>query len=93
MLDSLTPEQFDEWMAYYLLEPWGDEWLQAGTVAAEVRNAGLRSLAAAGVEVDDRDLRKPSQFVPKIRKNRLPSGKRRMNGREMENAMRARFGV
>lgn len=90
MLDSISPEQFDEWMAYYLLEPWGDEWLQAGTIAAEVRNAGLRSLAAAGVQVDDRDFRNPKQYVPKVRKSK---GTRRVSGRELEQTMRARFGV
>lgn len=45
MLDEITPEEFDEWWAYYTLEPWGDEWRQACLVAAEAANAGKIALS------------------------------------------------
>lgn len=40
LLADMTHEQFNEWIAIYRLEPWGDDWTQAGTIAAEVANAG-----------------------------------------------------
>lgn len=44
MLQEITPEQFDEWYAYYLAEPWGDEWEIGGTIAAEIRNCHAESV-------------------------------------------------
>lgn len=45
MLDEMTPEQLDEWIAFYSLEPWGDEWRQACLIAAEAANAGKIALS------------------------------------------------
>jgi hypothetical protein len=39
MLADTTVEQFNEWIARYRLEPWGDDWTQTGTIAAAVCNA------------------------------------------------------
>lgn len=34
MLAGLTARQFEEWKAFWELEPWGDEWRQTGVQAA-----------------------------------------------------------
>jgi hypothetical protein len=39
MLAAIEPSKFDEWMAMYRLEPWGDDWKQAAMIAAKVHNA------------------------------------------------------
>lgn len=39
MLAETTPEQLNEWIAYHQLEPWGDEWVQAATIASAVVNS------------------------------------------------------
>lgn len=56
MLASIEPEQFEEWRAMYQLEPWGDDWEQAGTVAAAVWNASGNTQEA----------RSASEFIPSI---------------------------
>lgn len=60
MLDELTPEQFDEWYASWLMEPWGDEWQQAGTIAAAAHNGPLLARASAT------KLYEPAQFIPRF---------------------------
>lgn len=76
MLDELTPEEFDEWYAYYLVAPWGDEWAQAGTVAAEVFNSVRLALGS-----DER--RYPRQYAP-----RFLTKKQRERRERQERAMR-----
>jgi hypothetical protein len=39
LLDSLTSKQISEWVAFYALEPFGNEWLQTGTLGAVIANA------------------------------------------------------
>lgn len=39
MLADISPEQFNEWIAMYRLEPWGDDWTQTATIAAAMHNA------------------------------------------------------
>ncbi len=36
MLREVDSREITEWMAFYMLEPFGQEWMQAGTIAAEV---------------------------------------------------------
>lgn len=51
MLASMTPDQFDEWLAEHNIEPWGDDWQQAGTIAKVVENKlGAIIAAFAGCE-------------------------------------------
>ena len=38
MMASMTTQQFEEWYAYYRIEPFGDEWRQSAIIAAEIRN-------------------------------------------------------
>ena len=65
MLESMTPQQMDEWIAYYRIEPFGDEWLQAGTIAAVMYNV-VASVGAAmgGKSLKDKDMRDPDDFIP-----------------------------
>lgn len=39
MLDEISIEQFREWRGFRLLRPFGDEWRQAGMIAAAAFNA------------------------------------------------------
>lgn len=36
---SMSSRQFQEWAAYYELEPFGDEWLRTGLLASLTANA------------------------------------------------------
>lgn len=38
MLDEMSPEQMNEWIAYYYTEPWGEEWLQTSLLCSIVAN-------------------------------------------------------
>lgn len=38
LLASITSKQLSEWVAFYSLEPFGNEWLQIGTLAATIAN-------------------------------------------------------
>lgn len=44
MLDRIDPAVFDEWYAMYLVEPWGDEWQQAGWIAAASMNGPIMAM-------------------------------------------------
>jgi hypothetical protein len=41
MLDKISPDQFQEWLDEYYLEPWGPaaDWQRSGTIAASVHNS------------------------------------------------------
>jgi hypothetical protein len=41
MLESISGQAFAEWVAYASLEPFGQDWLQTGTVTAAVVNAAI----------------------------------------------------
>ncbi len=69
MLDSMTPEQFDEWVEFYSLKPWGDDWLQAGLIASTVHNEIMVTASAfGGSKVSEKDLAKPQDFMPRVAK-------------------------
>lgn len=38
-IENVSRREFLEWWAEYLLEPWGDDWQQASTIAAEIANS------------------------------------------------------
>lgn len=49
--ERLSGDELDLWIAEYRIEPFGDDWLQAGSIAAAAANAfGGR--------------RKPSDYIP-----------------------------
>lgn len=49
----------EEWMAYYRVEPFGDDWLQAATVASVASASGFKKVIPV------------SELIPKLR---LPQG-------------------
>jgi hypothetical protein len=67
MLNQMTPEEFTERWAHYWIEPWGDDWEAAGTIAAAVENSLTRYMAAKGGKsrVDEKLARRPGDFIPR----------------------------
>lgn len=66
LADSLAPEIVDKWMAFDAIEPIGEAWTQAGTIAAAVANAVTSMLSAySGRAVAAGDLIGPSRFIPR----------------------------
>ena len=61
----MTSEQMNEWVAYYQVEPFGDQWLQTGTLAAVIYNT-LANIAASfgGQKLQRKDMREPTDFMP-----------------------------
>jgi hypothetical protein len=65
MLASMTTQQFEEWFAYYRIEPFGDEWRQAGIIAAEIRNKS--TIQYKVTKFQDPEGFMPSCFKPRNR--------------------------
>ena len=42
MLDEMPAELLDEWMAFYKLEPFGEEWLQVSYLCSIVLNLAAK---------------------------------------------------
>jgi len=64
MLEKLTPEEFDEWEAFFLIVgPAADSWRQTGVVAAMLNNVNVTK---------DKDCRQPEDFMPILQANRKP---------------------
>ena len=92
MLDGLTPEQFDEWIALERLDPFGDEWLQAGQISAQVHNSVLLALNMTGqAKVKQSDMRSASEFTPDYTGKRKPR-QNRMSEAELQDETRSIFG-
>lgn len=50
--------EFQEWQELYRIEPWGDDWMQAGVIAATSVNLWSKKKV------------KPEQFIPKEKSTR-----------------------
>lgn len=79
MLAELEPRQFDEWLAEHNLEPWGDDWRQAGVVAAAIDN-GFAAVATAFAGGEAPEPAQPRDYYRKT-KHRSVSSERRPRGR------------
>ena len=88
MLDEVSPEQFDEWQAYWQIEPFGDEWLQTGTVASSAHNAGVLAAMAQGAEVAADAFKKAEDFFPIVGP---PAEPKYLSDREMEHCIKLMF--
>ncbi len=88
MLAEMPAGLLDEWSAYFELEPWGQEWDQAGTIAAVIHNAMLPIHQCLGIK-DGRPT-EPADFMPHIKTKRR---KRRLTDAEDQAMGRARAGV
>ncbi|MBS0207506.1 MAG: hypothetical protein JSS27_00995 [Planctomycetes bacterium] len=58
MLDSLGPGELDHWLAFYRLEPFGDEWLQAGAICATIANSNPYAKRTTAAQ--------PADFIPRL---------------------------
>lgn len=69
MLACLEPRQLAEARAAYRVIPLDDGWRQAGTIAATVHNVMAHYMAgkAGKRRVDEKDLRKPDDYIPRVR--------------------------
>ena len=61
----ITNEEFTLWMAEYDQRPWGDEWLQTGTITAAVVNSNPYRKKKRGI--------KPTDVMPGGRSRRWQS--------------------
>jgi hypothetical protein len=66
MLNQMTPDEFDERFAHDIVEPWGEPWKAAGTIAASVVNSIARYMAMrAGTRLPDEAIAMPDDFIPR----------------------------
>lgn len=66
MLDEMTPEEFDERMAHDIVEPWGEQWSQTGTIAAAVVNSITEAIFARVGKTPPAAARlDPEDFIPR----------------------------
>lgn len=84
MLDEMTPEQFNEWMAYYTLEPFGDEWEQSAMVCATVFNTQVTK---------KHNLAKIEDYMPQFEVDGDPKDNRKMNVDEAQEFFQRKYGV
>jgi hypothetical protein len=63
LADEMSVDQLYGWMGYYLLEPWGDEWLRDAVAIAQRYNAnrGKRQ-----------PVKKPEEFLPVPKRAQTP---------------------
>lgn len=73
MLESISGEQLIEWIAFYQLEPFGDEWRQTGRICANIVNPYLQKGAKAATDEDFMPLAKRSRQSKADIKHRLLS--------------------
>lgn len=66
MLDAMTPDQFRERYAHYLIEQWGDEYQQIGTIAATIENVWRCWAASHSKTTTEIDLAQPEQYKPQV---------------------------
>lgn len=79
----------DLWEAYYRVEPFGDEWRQAGEIAAAAHNAGIAGVPFEG----DTPFLTAEHFIPGGNPDSLPVGKRRLSADEERAAEEKAFGL
>lgn len=65
MLDELDPHQFAEWHAYYLIEPWGDDWRQIGRLGSVLHN-DLLHLRAVNEKIEEDDWHTEGDYIPRL---------------------------
>jgi hypothetical protein len=62
----MTPEQFGERYAHYLVEPWGDEWQHTSAIVATIHNAATRNIYSKSRQrIPSKVWCEADQFVPK----------------------------
>lgn len=58
----MSAREFAEWQEYYKIEPFGDDWLQAGVTASAIANSSpwVRKRV------------KPGDFIPRVKARKSP---------------------
>lgn len=70
MLEAMSPQQFDEWIAFHELEAWGDEHRETAKLMATVLNSQGGRKDGKAFEADD-FLPKPRRFVDQDTEDKL----------------------
>lgn len=86
MLEGMRPGLFKFWKRAYELAPWGDDWLQAATVAAAAHNGGM---IAAGM-IEKVEVAKPGDYYPTRVKKR--AAKKAESPDELQAQLAAKYG-
>lgn len=63
LADEMTVDQLYGWMGYYMLEPWGDEWLRDAVQISQFYNANRRKNAPQ---------KKPEDLMPVPKRAQTP---------------------
>lgn len=63
LAEAMPVDVLYRWMAYYQLEPWGDEWLRSSVGFAQFKNAHKRK--------SDK-MAKPQDFMPVAKRRQTP---------------------
>ena len=90
MLESMTPVQMNEWLAFNSIEPFADSWLQTGIVSSTIHNELEVTRCSFGGKKNP-DLHEPAMYVP-TKSNTSPK-KRRMSVEEMRRTAAMRAGL
>lgn len=86
MLDRMPAGTLELWKQAYRLAPWGDDWLQAATVAAAAHNGGM---IAAGM-IERVEVARPGDYYPTRVKKRAT--KPEQSPAELQAILAARYG-
>lgn len=89
--NHVDPDVIDHWIAYYSLEPFGDEWRQVGTVSAEINFQTAIHAARLGGEMPS--IRTIESYMPIAQKDTgTISGKRVLTDEEAQYSLMVGFG-
>lgn len=77
LADAMPVDQLYRWMAYYQLEPWGDEWLRSAVSFAQFKNANRKKSDKQATAQDYMPVAKrqqtPQQMMAILQSIPLPS--------------------
>lgn len=88
--DEIDALEFAEWKVTYRIEPWGDDWQQAATIARETHNQLQLLIGATVGSQHTPNFTQNADYVPYAKKTK--SKRRRMTAEESEAAARAMYG-
>ena len=93
MMERMAPSQYEQWQQYYKVEPWGDDWTQAGLLAAVFHNELTDIKAMVSGKAPKRDeYRDPADYVPGKAKKK-PTKTRKQLLQESFTLLRQQAGV
>lgn len=77
MLETGGAKQLSEWMDYYELEPWGDEWNRESRSTSAIINE-IKLSVPRETPLEESELLDDDAFVPKVRKEKTVAKKQTM---------------